>query len=166
MDSEDPYSFLFQFDILCHTYGYTDNTHKLRLFPATLKTAALKWFMGLGEHSITSWDDMRKIFLKKYQAYCRSKYLKDDIFKMSQQEDESLEEYLERFLYNLQKSKYTSLTSNIIKTIFLKGIQDEYFDALNVMGKGYVSYSPFDEIIELCQMYSRGRARKGKRDIT
>ena len=77
-----------------------------------------------------------------------------------------MEEYIERFLYNLQKSKYTSLTSDIIRTIFLKGIQDEYLDVLNVMGKGDVSYLPFDEITELCQKYSRGRARKGKRDIT
>ena len=56
MISEDPDSFLFEFDILCRTYGYTDDTHKLCLFPATLKTAALKWFMGLGEHNITSWE--------------------------------------------------------------------------------------------------------------
>ena len=139
MTSEDSDSFLFEFDILCRTYGYIDETHKLPLFPATLKTVALKWFMGSGEHTITSWDDIRKIFLKKYQEYCRSKDSKDDIFKMSQQEDESLEEHLERFLYNLQKSKYTSLTTNIIRTIFLKGIQDEYLDVLNVMGKGDVS---------------------------
>ena len=88
------------------------------------------------------------IFLKTYQTYCRSKYLKDDIFNMSQQEDEILEEYLERFVYNLQKSKYTSLTSDIIKTIFLKVIQDEYLDVLNVMGKGDVFYLPFDEITD------------------
>ena len=69
MTSKDPDSFLFEFDILCRTYGYTDDTHKLYLFPATFKTVALKWFMGLGEdtkwfmglgeHTITSWDDMR-----------------------------------------------------------------------------------------------------------
>jgi len=66
-----------------------------------LKATELKWFMSLGEHTITSWDDMKKIFLKKYQAYCRPRYLKEDVFRMTQQEDESLEEYLERFLYNL-----------------------------------------------------------------
>ena len=41
---------------------------------------------------------------------------------MSQQEDESLEEYLERFLYNLQKSKQHSSNPDTIRTIFLKGI--------------------------------------------
>ena len=34
------------------------------------------------------------------------------------------------------------------------------------MGKWDISYLPFDEIVELCQKYSRGRAKKGKRDIT
>ena len=60
--------------------------------------------MGLGEHTINNWDDIRKNFLKKYQALWKTKYSKDDIFRMSQQEDESLEEYLKTFLYNLQKS--------------------------------------------------------------
>ena len=84
---------------------------------------------------------------------------------MTQQEDESLEEYLERFSYNLQKSKYNSLTPEMIRTIFMKGIREEYLDILNVMGKGDISYLPFDEIQDLCQKYLRGKARTGKRDI-
>jgi len=101
MSIEDPDSFMFEFNILCITYGYTYDKHKLCLFPSTLKTVALKWFMGLEERKITSWDDMKKIFLKKYQSYCRPRELKEDVFRMTQQEDESLEEYLERFSYNL-----------------------------------------------------------------
>lgn len=64
---EYPNSLMFKFDILGITYGYNDDTHKLRLFPSTLKAATLKCFMGLWEHSITSWDEIKKIFLKKYQ---------------------------------------------------------------------------------------------------
>lgn len=71
MASEDPDSFLFEIDIVCRTYGYTDDAHRLQLLPATLKATTLRWFMGLGEHSVTDWGDMRKIFLKKYQPYCR-----------------------------------------------------------------------------------------------
>jgi len=114
MASEDPYSFLFEFGIVCQTYGYTDDAHRLRIFPATLKALALKWFMGLGEHAITSWDGTRKVFLKEYQPYCRLKDSKDDIARMNQQEDENLEEYLERFAYNLQKSKHQSMTLDLI----------------------------------------------------
>lgn len=61
--------------------------------------------MSLGEQTIASWDDMKSIFLKIYQAYCRPRDSKEDVFIMTQQEEECLEEYLERFAYNLQKSE-------------------------------------------------------------
>jgi hypothetical protein len=40
--SEDPDTFLFEFDILCRSYNYIQNAHKLKLFPATLKDSALR----------------------------------------------------------------------------------------------------------------------------
>jgi hypothetical protein len=56
--------------------------------------------MSLGEHSVLSWDDMKATFLQKYQDYCRPRDARNDIFKMQQSEEESLEDYVERFLYN------------------------------------------------------------------
>jgi len=38
--------------------------------------------MGLGGDTITSWDQMKEAFLNKYQDYCRSRDLKEEIFKM------------------------------------------------------------------------------------
>ena len=61
--NEDPNTFFFEFDILCRSYNYLQDAHKLKLFPATLKYSALRWFMGLGESTIRSWDDMRTSFL-------------------------------------------------------------------------------------------------------
>ena len=123
MSTEDPNAFLFKFDILCRSYNYVNDARKLKLFLATLKDVALRWFMGLGEYTIRSWEQMKSSFLKKYEDYCKSKDAKNDIFKMQQLEDETLEDYLERFLYNYQKSKQR-LNDNIVRTIFLKGIQD------------------------------------------
>ena len=95
--TEDLDSFLFEFDVLCRLYEYTDDTQKLRLFRATLKGASLKWFMGLGVNTIVYWIDIKNIFFKKYQPYCRTRDSKDDIFRMTQREDENLEVYFERF---------------------------------------------------------------------
>ena len=64
--TEDSDTFLFDFDILCRSYNYLHDTQKLKLFPATLKDSALRWFMGLGESTIRSWDEMKSAFLKKY----------------------------------------------------------------------------------------------------
>jgi hypothetical protein len=66
MFRKDPNSFLFEFDILCRSYNYVNDAQKLKLFPSTLKDFALRWFMGLGEHTIRSWDDMKTTFLRKY----------------------------------------------------------------------------------------------------
>jgi hypothetical protein len=49
-----------------------------------------------------TWEDMKYVFLQRYQDYCR---VNDDIFGMKQGEEESLEEYVEHFQYNLQRSK-------------------------------------------------------------
>ena len=65
--------------------------------------------MGLGESTIRTWDDMRTSFLGKYQEYYKPKYSRHDIFKIQQLEDEILEDYLERFVYTLHKSKYHDL---------------------------------------------------------
>jgi len=72
------------------------------LFPATLKDRALKWFMSLGTNSIRSWNDMQKIFIEKYKYHD----LKEEIFRMNQREDKSLEDLIERFMYNVKRGNY------------------------------------------------------------
>jgi hypothetical protein len=160
--SEDPDVFLFEFDILCRSYNYLQDAHKLKLFPATLKDSALRWFMSLGEYSIRSWEDMKTKFLKKYQDYCRTKDSRNDIFKLQQQDEESLEDFLERFIFTLQKSKYTDLQEEAIKTLFLKGVLEEYIDTLNLMAAGDIYQKNFETICELCRTYSRSRGKAAK----
>jgi hypothetical protein len=161
-NSEDPDVFLFEFDILCRSYNYLQDAHKLKLFPATLKDSALRWFMSLGEYSIRSWEDMKAKFLKKYQDYCRTKDSRNDIFKMQQQDEESLEDFLERFTYTLQKSKYNDLWDEAIKTLFLKGVLEEYIDTLNLMASGDIYQKNFEAISELCRTYSRSKGKTAK----
>ena len=55
---------------------------------------------------------------------------------MQQQEEESLEDFMERFNYILQKSKYNTLQVDVVRTIFLKGILEEYIEIINLMAAG------------------------------
>ena len=100
------------------------------MFPLTLKGTTLSWFMILGGNCIQTWEDMKHVFLKRYQDYCR---VNENIFKMTQGEEESLEEYIKRFQYNLQISKQRKLGKETLKLLLLKGIQDEYLEVLNLM---------------------------------
>jgi hypothetical protein len=118
--------------------------------------------MILGEHTILYWDGMKQNFLQKYQDYCRPRDASNDIFKMQQSEEESLEDNLERFLYNDKKTKKFVLDTNTIRTIFLKGIRDECIEVLNLMSSGDVYQNPFADIAEYCKRYSHSQAKIGK----
>jgi len=139
MTVEDLDTFMFEFDVLCRSYDYTIDAHKLKLFPATLKGETLRWFMVLGPASISTWNAMKEMFLSKYQDYCRTKDLRENIFRMTQKEEESLEDYVEQFNYNLQRSKHSNLDPEILKTIFIRGMRDDCLDNLNLLGKGDIS---------------------------
>jgi len=109
MVTEDPENFLFEFDVLCRSYDYSNDAQKFKLFPTTLKDATFCWFMGLGGNTIKNWDDIHKSFLTKYQDYCTVRDLREEMFKMAQKENESLEDYLERFHYNAKRAKQNHL---------------------------------------------------------
>ena len=160
--SEDPETFLFEFEVVCRTYDYMEDSQKLKLFPSTLKGSALKWFMGLATQSIRTWNDMKQTFLDRYLDYCMPTNHKDEVFKMMQKEDENLEDLLERFQYNLKRAKMSNLDDETLKALILKSIRDEWIDILNMMGKGYISQLPLRDITELCIHLSRGKSKTGK----
>ena len=160
--SEDPETFLFEFEVVCRTYDYMEDSQKLKLFPSTLKGSALKWFMGLATQSIRTWNDMKQTFLDRYLDYCMPTNHKDEVFKMMQKEDENLEDLLERFQYNLKRAKMSNLDDETLKALILKAIRDEWIDILNMMGKGDISQLPLRDITELCVHLSRGKSKTGK----
>ena len=109
--------------------------------------------MSLGGNCIQKWEDMKIVFLEKYQNYCQAD---EDIFGITQGENESLEDYVDRFHYNLQKSKHKHLEKESLKTLLLKGIKDKFLELLNLIGKGDVFQLSYDDVCELCIRYSRG----------
>jgi len=56
--TKDLDTFLFEFDILYHSFDYKTNSHKLKLFLTTLRELTLRWFMGLGTNATCTWDSI------------------------------------------------------------------------------------------------------------
>ena len=54
------------------------------------------------------------------------------------------------------------MNDNTVRTIFLKEIQDEYIDTLNLMGIGGISQLNFEEISNLCRKYSHSKTKYGR----
>lgn len=134
--NEDLDIFLFLFDVLYQSYDYTSDAQKLKLFPTTLKGVVFRWFMGLGNASISSLDDIKKTFLEKYQDYCKIINQRGEFFIMSQRGDGILEEYIECLQYKLQSFNHSDLDKDILKFILIWGMKDDCMDTLNLIGKG------------------------------
>ena len=81
---------------------------------------------------------------------------------MNQEEDESLEDLIERFMYNVKREKLHHLRPDTLKTLLLRTIRDEWIDLLDLMSRGDVYQLSFEEICETCKHISRGRARVSK----
>ena len=78
---------------------------------------------------------------------------------MVQKDDEILEEFVERFLYNVQRSGHIDIGMDVLTIILLRGIREYFLDMLNLLWKGYISKEYFDHIMDLCRRYSRGYSR-------
>ena len=163
-DIEDPYEFLFEFDVLCWSYDYTYSEQKLKLFPSTLKDNTLLWLMSLGGETVATWEQMKQVFLGKYQEYCRSKDKREELLKMMHKDEESLEDFVERLMYNLQRAWHTDMGKYVLKIILLCGIRENLLYMLNLLGKGDILKEYFEEIVNLCRIYSRGSSRTSNHD--
>ena len=102
---------------------------------------------------------MKHMFLKRYQEYYR---VNDDIFEITQGEEETLENYVKRFQYNLQRSKLRQLGKDTLKFFLLKGIRSEYLEILSLMGTCDVFRLSYNYVFELCRSYSRGKFKISK----
>jgi hypothetical protein len=109
LSKEDHDTFLFKFDLLFRRYDYVTNAQNLNLFPATLKSIVLQWFMGLEKDNIHSWEQMKNKFMEKYQYYYKDKEIRKEVFRMMKHEYKILEDYVDRFTYNLQREKQGDL---------------------------------------------------------
>ena len=66
---EDPHKHLKELHVVCTSMkpiGVTKEQIKLRAFPFSLKDSAKDWLYYLPSGSITTWNEMKRLFLEKY----------------------------------------------------------------------------------------------------
>jgi len=97
---EDPNLHLLVFLEVCDTLkinGVSTDAIRLRLFPFSLRDKARAWFHSLPLGSITTWDELTKVFLAKFFPPSKTASLRNQITSFTQREDETLYEAWEWF---------------------------------------------------------------------
>ncbi|XP_050915340.1 uncharacterized protein LOC127130360 [Lathyrus oleraceus] len=97
---EDPHKHLTEFQFVCSTplrpEGITEDHIMLRAFPFSLQGAAKDWLCYIEPNSVTTWNDLKKVFLERYFPASRAASIQKEICGI-RQGNESLVEYWERF---------------------------------------------------------------------
>ncbi|KAL3516809.1 hypothetical protein ACH5RR_023711 [Cinchona calisaya] len=77
--------------------GVSEEHIKLKAFLFSLKDEAKDWLFDLPSYSISTWEQMNRLFLAKYFLASRTVNIRKEIRGIRQFNEESLYEYWERF---------------------------------------------------------------------
>ncbi|XP_031096961.1 uncharacterized protein LOC116001211 [Ipomoea triloba] len=144
---KDPHKHLKEFHVVCSSMkptGVTEEQIKLRAFPFSLKDSAKDWLYEeqiklraflfslkdstkdwlyyLPSGSITTWNDLKTMFLEKYFPASRAANIRKEICGIRQHNGESLYEYWERFKKFCASSPHHQITEQLLSQYFYEGL--------------------------------------------
>ncbi|GKA39175.1 reverse transcriptase domain-containing protein [Tanacetum coccineum] len=121
----DPHDHIREFLALCDMFKYGETQSeaiKLLIFPFSLCDDAKTWLNELNEESITSWEQMRRVFINRFFLPSLFNRLLLEIRSFSQNVCESLTDAWLRLENMLRKCHGHGLTKGAIIQIFYHGL--------------------------------------------
>nr|GEU66395.1 reverse transcriptase domain-containing protein [Tanacetum cinerariifolium] len=112
--------------------GVTDDSLRLYLFPHSLTHHATAWFDRFPRNSITTFEQMAKMFLRKYFPLSMVKKLRNEITNFRQRPDESLFEAWERYKLSIDRSPNHNMLPITQIDTFYNGLTLRHRDTINV----------------------------------
>ncbi|XP_074351644.1 uncharacterized protein LOC141690774 [Apium graveolens] len=120
--SSDLVKFLGRFIIEMDVYRVPDLA-RCRILEANFRESAQQWFQKLGPGVITSWEQMKTLFLTKFQADVRYAPSVTTLANVKQRENESLTSYFKRF--NAEFTSVRGASDEDLKSFLIAGLRDE-----------------------------------------
>ncbi|GKB12723.1 reverse transcriptase domain-containing protein [Tanacetum coccineum] len=116
--------------------GVSDDALRLHLFPYSLQDRAAEWFDRLPRNSINSFDQMAKIFLRKYFPPSMVTMLRNDITNFCQRPDESVFEAWERYKLSIDRCPNHNMLPVTQIDTFYNGLTLRHRDTINAAAGG------------------------------
>nr|GEW73785.1 reverse transcriptase domain-containing protein [Tanacetum cinerariifolium] len=139
----DPHDHIREFLAICEMFKYGETESeaiKLLIFSFSLCDEAKTWFNELNEESITSWDQMRRVFINRFFPPSLFNRLLLEIRSFSQLICESLTEACLRLKSMLQKCQGYGLTKGAIIQIFYHDLDEPTQGILDITAGGIFLY--------------------------
>ncbi|XP_074346618.1 uncharacterized protein LOC141685413 [Apium graveolens] len=118
--NSDPVEFLGRFNIEMDVYQGPDLA-RCHLLSATFREGAQQWFQKLGPGVITSWEQMKMLFLTQFQAAVKYTPPVTTLANVKQKEGESLTSYFKRF--NAESTLVRGATDETLKILLIAGLR-------------------------------------------
>ncbi|XP_059461891.1 uncharacterized protein LOC132190882 [Corylus avellana] len=125
LTGEDPHKHLKELHVVCTSMkptGVTEEQIKLRAFPFSLKDSAKDCLYYLPSGSITTWNEMKRLFLEKYFPASRAPNIRKEICGVRQHNGESLHEYWERFKKLCASCPHHQISEQLLIQYFYEGL--------------------------------------------
>ncbi|GKV48032.1 hypothetical protein SLEP1_g54871 [Rubroshorea leprosula] len=113
--SGDPNEHLHTYQAIMRIQNAND-AMMCKVFPATLKSTARRWYHKLPRHSIDSYSQLAKLFSNKFASQREIKRTATELMQVHQKEGESSRDYMQRF------NKATLDIDNVPDTICLSAL--------------------------------------------
>jgi hypothetical protein len=121
--STDPEEFLQVYSTILYAAD-VDNNMLVNYLPAALKGSARSWLVHLPSRSISSSEDLWQQFVANFQGTYKRHAIEDDLHTLTQNQCESLRDYIRRF--NECRNMIPEITDASVICAFESGVRDRY----------------------------------------
>ncbi|XP_024986583.1 uncharacterized protein LOC112521826 [Cynara cardunculus var. scolymus] len=125
LENKDPNKHLKQFHIVCLSMKpaeVTEDLIKVKAFPFSLKERATDWLYSLPPDSVTTWNQMARLFLAKFFSASRVTNLRREICSIKIRDVETLHEYWERFKHLCVSCPQHGISKQLLLQYFYEGL--------------------------------------------
>ena len=150
----DPHEHVLEFTEFCKMFSYGAGSSegvKLMLFPWSLTGEAKFWLKELEPNSITTWDQLRELFVRRFFPHELSRVIYANILTFKQSENETLIEAWVRLKEMLRECHGHNVSRDEQVQIFYYGLNRESQHDLDIAGGGSFLYKTSKEVFKIME---------------
>ncbi|XP_019173570.1 PREDICTED: uncharacterized protein LOC109169147 [Ipomoea nil] len=141
LENENAHKHLKEFHVVCSSFkpqGVTEDQTKLRAFPFSLADRAKDWLFYLPSRSITTWNEMVRLFLEKFFPVSRAANIRREICGIKQRDIETVHEYWERFKQLCASCPQHGVSEQLLIQYFYEGLLPMERKMLDAASRGAI----------------------------